>query len=352
MKGILRLALAATLLTTPHVAAAQVLSGDQVSGSPGAIQGTASDGKRIKLPTYVPVRPDGTVIDPAGGGGGASVPTGTAGSPNAAVVSVQGVSGGTPQNVTVTNPTATGLTDTQLRASAVPVSGPLTDAQLRATSVPVAVATALPTGANTIGSIANTAFGISGSLPAGTNSIGIVTSDDRCVYNATFPSPTSGTASPLQCGSRGSLRVELVGGGGSVIAAANTPTTAGLASANGIFVIGQNMVYDTGQANPWRVQQGTDVGTYTLSRGLTSIATGQVSVGTTATLVAAARVGRGRITVNVGAANTCAFGNSGVASTSGYPLQPVAGASTFFETGAAIYAVCSATTTVGFVENF
>lgn len=34
--------------------------------------------------------------------------------------------------------TATGpLTDTQLRASAVPVSGPLTDAQLRATAVPV-----------------------------------------------------------------------------------------------------------------------------------------------------------------------------------------------------------------------
>ncbi len=36
--------------------------------------------------------------------------------------------------VTVANP---GLTDTQLRATAVPVSGPLTDAQLRATPVPV-----------------------------------------------------------------------------------------------------------------------------------------------------------------------------------------------------------------------
>jgi hypothetical protein len=33
--------------------------------------------------------------------------------------------------------TTTGLTDTQLRASAVPVSGPLTDTQLRASSVPV-----------------------------------------------------------------------------------------------------------------------------------------------------------------------------------------------------------------------
>lgn len=36
--------------------------------------------------------------------------------------------------VTVANP---GLTDSQLRATAVPVSGPLTDAQLRATPVPV-----------------------------------------------------------------------------------------------------------------------------------------------------------------------------------------------------------------------
>lgn len=53
----------------------------------------------------------------------------------------------TPVSVTVTNPTDQGLTDAQLRASAVNVSGtvaisnqvsqPLTDAQLRATAVPV-----------------------------------------------------------------------------------------------------------------------------------------------------------------------------------------------------------------------
>jgi hypothetical protein len=42
--------------------------------------------------------------------------------------------------VTVANP---GLTDTQLRATAVPVSGPLTDAQLRATPVPVSSAPAV-----------------------------------------------------------------------------------------------------------------------------------------------------------------------------------------------------------------
>lgn len=48
--------------------------------------------------------------------------------------------------LTVTGP----LTDTQLRAVAVPVSGPLTDAQLRASAVPVSLASApLPTGAAT-----------------------------------------------------------------------------------------------------------------------------------------------------------------------------------------------------------
>jgi hypothetical protein len=42
------------------------------------------------------------------------------------------------------------LTDAELRASAVPVSGPLTDAQLRATAVPVSLAsTPLPSGAAT-----------------------------------------------------------------------------------------------------------------------------------------------------------------------------------------------------------
>ena len=49
-----------------------------------------------------------------------------------------------------TGAVASPLTDTQLRASAVPVSGPLTDAQLRATAVPVsATSLPLPTGAAT-----------------------------------------------------------------------------------------------------------------------------------------------------------------------------------------------------------
>jgi hypothetical protein len=49
----------------------------------------------------------------------------------------------------------TGLTDAELRASAVPVSGPLTDAQLRASAVPVSAASLpLPTGASTEATLA------------------------------------------------------------------------------------------------------------------------------------------------------------------------------------------------------
>jgi len=52
--------------------------------------------------------------------------------------------------------TSTVLTDAQLRATAVPVSGPLTDAQLRAVDVPVsATSLPLPTGAATETSLSN-----------------------------------------------------------------------------------------------------------------------------------------------------------------------------------------------------
>lgn len=69
------------------------------------------------------------------------ITAGTAGTPSASVLSVQGISGGIAH--AVTGP----LTDTQLRAAVVPISGtvtantglaqPLTDTQLRAAAVPV-----------------------------------------------------------------------------------------------------------------------------------------------------------------------------------------------------------------------
>ena len=90
-------------------------------------------------------------------------------------------------------------------------------------------------------------------------------------------------------------------------------------------------------------------GTLIGNRGATSLATGQASVGTTSTLVAAASPTRKRIVLTVGAANACAFGNAGVTTTTGFPLQPVAGATLTLDTTAAVYAACSATTTVSFI---
>jgi len=88
-------------------------------------------------------------------------------------------------------------------------------------------------------------------------------------------------------------------------------------------------------------------------RGAPSLTAAQVSVGTTATLLAAARTGRSRITVAVGAANSCAFsGATGVTLTTGYALQPVAGASRAWEYSGALYGVCSATTTISVDEIY
>jgi hypothetical protein len=83
-----------------------------------------------------------------------------------------------------------------------------------------------------------------------------------------------------------------------------------------------------------------------------TIATGQVTIGTTATLLVAARPGRKRITYSVTSATQCSYGNSGVTLATGFPLQGVAGATQTLDTAAAIYGVCAASATVGYVEQF
>jgi hypothetical protein len=104
-----------------------------------------------------------------------------------------------------------------------------------------------------------------------------------------------------------------------------------------------NVIMAGGQSRPT---------TPTVAIGASRLATGQVSVTTAPTLVAAARPGRFRVLVTVTAANTCAFGNAGVTTATGFPLQPVAGATVTLNTSADVYAACSATTTVGYVEEF
>ena len=87
--------------------------------------------------------------------------------------------------------------------------------------------------------------------------------------------------------------------------------------------------------------------------GATSIASTQVAVGTTATQVAPARAGRTQIIVTVDAAVRCAFGPAGVTLATGFPLQPVAGATLTLSASAAVFGVCAtAATNVGYIEAF
>lgn len=92
-----------------------------------------------------------------------------------------------PVSGTVSTGLSQPLTDTQLRAAAVPVSGPLTDAQLRATDVPVSVgnfpatqavsaaALPLPTGAATEETLAKLAWSVySHNAPFGDGSPGLL----------------------------------------------------------------------------------------------------------------------------------------------------------------------------------
>jgi hypothetical protein len=111
------------------------MSGDSTITLP-VISPNGAGGHR---PEFIPVDRDGNVIAAGGGGGGG--PSGTvsnAGVNGAVAQAVQGINGGVPLPVAMTNPTA--LTDAQLRAAAVPVS---------AASLP------LPTGAATQATLAN-----------------------------------------------------------------------------------------------------------------------------------------------------------------------------------------------------
>jgi hypothetical protein len=121
-----------------------------------------------------------------GGGGGGSTPTGSAGSPNASVVTVQGISGGT--NVPVSLSSLPALaTGSNTIGAVTQASGPWTVNQTQLGSATLGGATgwgvaptgnvagvnanvlalpSLPAGSNTIGSISNSSFAISGTLPA------------------------------------------------------------------------------------------------------------------------------------------------------------------------------------------
>lgn len=102
----------------------------------------------------------------------------------------------------------------------------------------------------------------------------------------------------------------------------------------------------------WDRVAGNTTGAFVIPKGGATIATSQVSVGTSATLLAAARTGRQKIGVAVTTAVQCAFGPAGVTLSTGWPLAATAYTSDTFDTAAALYGVCASTATVGVREMY
>lgn len=87
--------------------------------------------------------------------------------------------------------------------------------------------------------------------------------------------------------------------------------------------------------------------------GTPNFATNQIAVGTSGTLVVAARAGRKSVTLISTTAVAYYVGSTvGVTAANGFPVQPVAGAGLTIFSAAAVYAVGASALTVGYLENY
>lgn len=229
---------------------------------------------------------DGNPVAISGGGGGGT-PTGSAGSPNAAVVTVQGISGGTPQAISG---------DT---AAASPDSGnPVKIGGAASSAAPAAV---------TNGQRVNAWYSLNGATVVGGLS---TTPADGATNTATYLAASDGSPRPL---------------------------------------IIYNSVFNGGN---WDRQRGDTNGTYMVSKGSGSIATAQVSVGTTSTQIVGARSGRGSVKITNLGTNDVYIGNTGVTSTTGDLLPGTKGASITIPANIAIFGVATAAQAVSVMEVF
>lgn len=319
-----RLLSAVTALAVPAASIAQtvVRTDDRAPGRPGRVAVTTADGNIAQVEAVVPIRADGTVIDPAGGGGGGSsaVAQGSTtagqsgGLTQAAVVSGdQAYTVGTtqPLNLTGTGRLKVGLSsNTNVTPGTIPVT--TTSAELVACQYRASPVTWTDTNTGSLRCGPDGAIAVGGSVPAAATASGnpVAIGGD---YNTTLPTYTATQRVMAQYNAKGAQYIAITG---------STGTAA----------------------------QVDAVGLYTVAKGTATLASGQVSVGTTATQIVAAQSGRGRLTVTVDAAVKCYIGPSGVTTATGYPLQATAGASHTMNTSAAVFMVCAtAATTVGYI---
>ncbi|WP_380787225.1 hypothetical protein [Sphingomonas sp. R86521] len=330
MNNLLRWACAAAYVLLPSLASAQSV-GSSVIFPSGWAPGQSVCVKQVDG-TCVPVSAANPLPVSGGGGGGSSDATAV--------------------NQTVTN--------ARLGDTSAPAAG---SANQRLGLINTTLGSPFQAG----GSIGNTAFGILGSLPAGANAIGTVTAVGNLasgaadagnpakvggVYRAAQPTFNDGNRADLQVDQRGNLRTTLLASDGSsnlgTIRAQNsdaqTPVIGALTTSSvGFYFNGTTIDRARGDVS----------GAYVVTKGGANIATGQIAVGTAATLIAAARTGRQRIGITVVQTVQCAFGAAGVTLATGWPLAAVAYAADNWDTSSALYGVCAtAGTTVAYRELF
>lgn len=83
-----------------------------------------------------------------------------------------------------------------------------------------------------------------------------------------------------------------------------------------------------------------------------TLATNQVSVTTSSTLVVAARAGRQSVTISSTTAVVYYLGANGVTAANGLYVAAAAGASITLNTAAAVYAVGASAVTLSYLENY
>jgi hypothetical protein len=113
-----------------------------------------------------------------------------------------------------------------------------------------------------------------------------------------------------------------------------------------VVIVDSNGVYQAGPTT------NADGSRSTRTLGAPSFATGQVAVGTTATQVVPARVGRQSVTITATSAVVFYVGASGVTAANGHYVAAAAGASVRVDTTAAVFAVGASALTVSYLETF
>lgn len=172
-----------------------------------------------------------------------------------------------------------------------------------------------------------------------------------CLYQSAIPVFTTGQRVSCQVDVRGGLYTVIKSSGNSTTTAVvSSPSDTLANTTSSLAVLSLNHYYDPA-SNQFKMARGDVTGPWV--GGHSTIATGQVSCSTTATLIAAARTGRQKLIFNSTAATAFYYGASGVTTTTGVYVAASAGASTSLDTAAAVYCIVpTGTLTLSYAELY